>query len=146
MSQPKQVVFFVDRCLGKKQVPETLRSTGITVELHDDHFAKDAQDTDWLPQVGAKGWIVLTKDERIGKRTLEKIAVAQAGVKMFVLVSQSLSGVDMANAFKQAIKAIQTFVKDNPAPFIAKVYRDGRVEAWKDHEELLAEIDSTFNP
>jgi predicted nuclease of predicted toxin-antitoxin system len=134
-------VFFVDRCLGGKQVPEALRIAGATVEFHDDHFAKEAQDTEWLPEVGKRGWIVLTKDVQIGKRTLEKIAVARAGIKMFVLASKNLSGSDMADAFKQAIKSMQEFARDNSAPFIAKVYRDGRVEAWKNSQDLLVEIE-----
>lgn len=139
MSQT-QPIFFIDRCLGGKKVPEALRSAGVRVEFHDDHFTKEALDTEWLPEVGKRGWIVSTKDTHIGKRTIEKIAVARAGIKMFVLASKNLSGADMADAFKQAIKAMQNFVKDNQAPFIAKVYRDGRVESWKDHQELLAEI------
>jgi GTP-binding protein EngB required for normal cell division len=42
---------------------------------------------DWLPQVGGKGWIVLTKDDKISKNQLERIAVACAQIKMFVLAS-----------------------------------------------------------
>lgn len=140
MSQSEPTVFFVDRCLGSKKVPEALKGAGVIVEFHDDHFAKESQDTEWLPEVGKKGWIVLTKDAHIGKRTLERIAVAHAGIRMFVLASQNLSGADMAEVFKQAIKAMQEFAQDNPAPFIAKVYRDGRVEEWKNHQDLLAEI------
>lgn len=146
MSQPQSTVFFVDRCLGSKTVPQALRKSGAIVEFHDDHFAKDAKDTEWLPEVGKKGWIVLTKDAHIGKRTLERIAVTRAGIRMFVLASQNLSGADMAEIFKQAIRAMQEFAQANPAPFIAKVYREGRVEEWKNQEELLAEIAQPPDP
>ncbi len=140
MSQVEPFVVFVDRCLGNKRIVSALQEMGITVEIHDDHFAKDAKDTDWLPEVGKRGWVVLTKDSGISKRNLEKIAVVQAKVKMFVLASKSLSGADMAEAFRKAALPMQEFARDNVAPFIAKVYRDGRVEAWKDHQELLEEI------
>ena len=33
--------------------------------MHDDHFARDASDETWLGEVGAKGWVVLSKDDRI---------------------------------------------------------------------------------
>jgi hypothetical protein len=54
--------------LGGKRIAEVLRNAGISVEIHDGHFDKGAQDVDWLPDVGRRGWIVLTKDARIGKR------------------------------------------------------------------------------
>jgi PIN like domain/Protein of unknown function (DUF433) len=56
-------------------------SCDIMVEIHGDHFDQGAADVDWLPEVGRQGWIVLTKDANIGKRTLEKIAVAQSHIK-----------------------------------------------------------------
>lgn len=139
MSQP-QTIFFVDRCLGGKKVPEALRNAGITVEFHDDHFPKEATDTEWIPKVGEKGWIILTKDIQIGKRSLEKIAVANAGIKMFVLATKNMAGDDMATTFVKAIKSMQDFARNNSAPFIAKVYRDGRVEAWKNAEDLQSDL------
>ncbi len=143
MSSPSSqtTTFFVDRCLGKK-LATVLRAQGHTVELHDSHFAKDAKDVDWLPTVGQWGWVVLTKDERIAKRFLERLAVASAGVKMFVLVSQNLSGTDTAAAFTKALPAMQHFLQTHPAPFITKVYKDGGISPWKDHQTLLDELSS----
>lgn len=136
----ESITFFIDRCLGSKRIVEALRNAGITVEIHSDHFAPDAQDVDWLPEVGKKGWVVLTKDASIGKRSLEKIAVARASIKMFTLASQNLSGADMVTTFLIAIVSMQEFVRKNPAPFIAKLYRDGRIFLWKDHQTLLDEL------
>jgi uncharacterized protein with PIN domain len=93
------ITFFIDRCLGSKRIAEALRNAGITVEIHSDHFDPSAEDVDWLPEVGKRGWIVLTKDANIGKRTLEKIAVARAEIKMITLASQNLSGADMVAIF-----------------------------------------------
>jgi hypothetical protein len=142
MTQQQSITFFIDRCLGKKSIPETLRTAGITIEIHDDHFDKGALDVDWLPQVGEKGWIVLTKDDRISKNQLERIAVARAQIKMFVLASQNLPGKDMAAIFLTAILPMQEFVRKHPAPFIAKIYRDGKISRWKDSQDLLTELKS----
>ena len=49
--------------------------------------------------------------------------------EMFVLVSQNLSGADMANIFVTAIPTMEKFITHNLAPFIAKVERDGKVKA-----------------
>lgn len=134
-------IFFIDRCLGRKKLAQALRALNLTVEIHDDHFAKDALDIDWLPEVGCQGWIVLTKDERIGKRTIERLAVASANVKMFVLTSQNLSGADTISAFIKAMTAMKSFARENPSPFIAKIYRDGRVSAWKNYQTLQEELE-----
>jgi len=42
------------------------------VAIHDDHFPPDAPDTAWLQVVGERRWVVLTKDERIRRRPLER--------------------------------------------------------------------------
>ncbi|MCS6813217.1 MAG: hypothetical protein NZ772_06560 [Cyanobacteria bacterium] len=139
-SIPKGIVFFIDRCLGRNQLAEALRKRGVRVEVHDAHFSKDALDVDWLPNVGERGWIVLTKDSNIGRCALERIAVTNANIKMFVLASQNLSGVDMIDAFSRALSKIINFVRDNSAPFITKVYRDGQVKEWKTATDLQAEL------
>lgn len=59
------IVFYIDRCLGRK-LGQTLQEQGLTIALHDDHFTQNALDVDWLPEVGQRGWVVLTKDARRG--------------------------------------------------------------------------------
>ncbi len=74
--QNQEITFFVDRCLGKLIV-KTLRDAGISVKAHDDHFPQNALDIDWLPEVGKRGWVIITKDARIGKNQTERLAVTQ---------------------------------------------------------------------
>ncbi|MGB3136000.1 MAG: hypothetical protein WBB18_04255 [Nodosilinea sp.] len=140
MTELQQTVFFIDRCLGSIYLAAASRESGISVEIHDDHFLQGAQDEDWLPQVGERGWGVLTKDANIAKRTPERLAVANADIKMFVLVAQNLPGEDMIEVFRKAFPAMREFARENPAPFIAKVYKSGEVAEWKNHEELLTEL------
>ena len=52
-----------DRTLGKK-APSTLKEQGLPVELHRDHFARDAFDAEWLPEVSRRGWAVV--DNKVG--------------------------------------------------------------------------------
>jgi predicted nuclease of predicted toxin-antitoxin system len=137
---PQKIVFFIDRCLGNKIIAETLKKTGITIEIHDDNFPQNALDVDWLPEVGKREWIILTKDAKIGKNRLERLAVTQAKIRMFALASQNLSGEDMLIIFQKAVTQMLKFIDKNPAPFIARVHRDGTVKAWKNSQELLAEV------
>ena len=64
-------VYFTDRDLGKR-FPDILRSSGLTVEAHGDHFAPDTPDEAWLEAVGKRGWIALTHDRRIRYKPNER--------------------------------------------------------------------------
>lgn len=121
-------VFFIDRSVGKKSVAEALRGAGLTVELHDDHFPQDALDEDWLTEVGLRRWCVITRDDRIRYRRLEAQAVRNVKVAMFVIVSKNLTGPQTAEVILTALGRIRRFISSHRRPFIAKIYRDGRVE------------------
>jgi hypothetical protein len=97
------------------------------VEIHDDHFPSDAKDRDWLPEVGARRWIVLTKDRRIRYRGPEREALLTARVATFVLTVGNLTGDEMAEAFRKALPAMRRFATRYAPPFIARVTRSGAV-------------------
>ena len=60
---------------------------------------------------------------------------------VFFIDTQNLSGKEMAEIFRVAILEMQKFIEKNPAPFIAKVYREGKVKSWKTQADLLAELE-----
>jgi predicted nuclease of predicted toxin-antitoxin system len=120
-------VFFLDRNLGTKHVAHALRAAGATVEIHNDHFPQDAKDVVWLPEVGKRGWVVLTKDDRIRYRPAEFAAVIDAQVALFALASGNLNGEEMAQAFVTALPRMLRFLAKHHPPFIAKVTRSGEV-------------------
>ena len=45
-----------------------------------------------LAAVGARGWVFLSKDRNIRRRTLERQALMDADVKAFLLTTADLSG------------------------------------------------------
>ncbi len=124
-TQPEELVFFIDRSLGRSIVPEALQKEGVQVQIHDNLFPQNAPDTDWLSKVGSRNWIVLTKDAMIKSRPNEKAALMRSGVRAFILVSANLTGEEMASIFVKAIPAIKKFIAKYPAPFIAKIKRTG---------------------
>jgi predicted nuclease of predicted toxin-antitoxin system len=123
----QSLVFFIDRSLGKRIVPEALRLAGETVEIHDDHFVPDAKDADWLSEVGRRGWIVLTKDARIRYRMIEQQAMTRSSVAAFILTAGDVTGAEMANIFIKALPKMRRFVTKYERPFIASVTRSGAV-------------------
>jgi predicted nuclease of predicted toxin-antitoxin system len=129
-TQLEPLVFFLDRSLGKEIIAGALRTAGADVRVHDDLFAQDARDLDWLPEVGKKGWTVLTKDSHIKHRLVEPTALLESGVRAFVLVSGNVTGPEMATIFVKALPRMTRFAAKHAPPFIAKVHRDGSIEIW----------------
>jgi hypothetical protein len=132
-------VYFTDRDLGKR-FPEILRSSGLKVERHADHFADDTPDVTWLETVGKRGWIAVTHDRRIRYKPNELDAVVRNGVALLVVVGAAPFP-DLARAFVATLPGIERFLAGHQPPFIAKVYRGpagetehgaaaGRVELW----------------
>ncbi len=111
-------VFFVDRSLGSRKVVEAPRGAGARVESHADHFEPDAPDDEWLTVVGAREWVVPTKDS-LRARPNEMRAVAAANVRVFILTRRNLSGDEMASQFVSHLGAMIRLTKRQPAPFVA---------------------------
>jgi predicted nuclease of predicted toxin-antitoxin system len=129
--------FFLDRALGKKYVAAALRDAGAQIEIHADHFPPDSPDTEWLPEVSRRGWIVLTKDDAIGRNLVERIAIAQSEAKVFVLAAGNLTGREMAAIFVEALNKMEKVANGQQPPFIAKVYHQGRVRVWQNRTKPL---------
>jgi hypothetical protein len=83
---------------------------------------------------------LLTKDEKIGYRTSQLLSIAQANVRVFVLASTNLSGDAIALTFVKTLPKMTKFALNNHPPFIAKVYRSGRVISWRNNTEILLRI------
>lgn len=124
-------VFFIDRSLGRKQVAQALREAGATVEVHDDHFPQATPDVEWPAEVGRRGWVVLSKDERIRRNRIERTALEAARVRAFFLTQQDITGQEMAELFSNALPGMTRRAVSEPAPFIFTISRSGKFSPVK---------------
>lgn len=136
---PPPYIFFIDRALGKS-VGRALRDIGRSVEFHNDHFVPECPDTEWLPIVSQKGWIVLTKDINIGRNFLEISSIAQFNARVFILTSGNICSQEMATIFQETIEKIEEKIRDYDSPFIAKINRNRKVVLFKSRQDLIAFI------
>lgn len=124
--------FFVDRSLGKSIV-EGLRAAGLTVHSMADVYGEDrAQrlpDEVWLGDAGAKGWVVLTKDDAIRRRPAERDAMIAAAVRVFCLTTAQLRGADKTRRFVTNRHRIVRQSR-NAGPYIYGVYETGLKRLW----------------
>lgn len=128
---PEPWTFFVDRSLGGRVVADALRGTGEAVEIHDDHFAPDGPDQNWLGEVGANAWVVLSKDDRIRRNPVEHEALLAAGVAAFFLGRSDLRGEQMASAFIAALPAMRKALRRFAVPFIAGISARGDFHVYE---------------
>lgn len=124
---PDGTVFFIDRSLGVERIRTELINAGFVVEIHDDHFARDEDDRVWLRMVGERGWVVLTKDQRLRYRPLEVAALRASNARVFVLTAGNLRGIEIAAVFITALPRICRILDLRPGPFLARISKSGQV-------------------
>jgi hypothetical protein len=118
-----------------------LRTAGILVVRHADHFLHDTPDEKWLPDVASRRWVALTRDQRIRYEPNQKRALVQANARLLVLIGKAPHA-ELAANFIRTIDKVTSFIDEHEAPFIGKVYRaspsdlkrnpdaTGRLELW----------------
>jgi hypothetical protein len=134
MNELRERVYFTDRDLGH-QFPERLRKSGIKVERHDDHFGAQTPDEEWIGEIGRRGWIAVSRDQRIRYSPLGLSVLMTSGTRLFVLVGK-LTADEAAELFIRSRERIEAVLRKERRPFIAKIRRDGvhmwlRHKAWK---------------
>lgn len=118
---------FLDRSLGRKGVPDRLRSAGLRVITLAEHYGlpadEDVADETWLELVAQRNWIAFMKDRRV--RTREGWAVNLHGVRCFCLhPSHGLKVQAMADRFLDNLAAIRAACI-RPGPFFYHVQANG---------------------
>jgi PIN like domain len=118
---------FVDRSLGRIQVPTLLRNEGLRLVTLAERYGVPADETigdvQWLTDAGRFGEAVLMKDERIRYNEAEKHAVKQFSVMCFCLSKKNLKSTEMAAYFIKNLAAI-TRACASGGPVIAVVHSD----------------------
>ena len=119
---------FLDRSLGRRQVPDLLRASGLQLQTLSEVYGipadEDVSDVTWLELAGSHGWPVLMKDERIRYRAAERDALVAHGVKAFCLTSGNLRAAGMAEQFLAAMDQIVDACA-LPGPFLYAVSGSG---------------------
>lgn len=119
---------FLDRSLGRRQVPALLRAAGLQLRTLSEEYGIPADervpDTEWLELAGRNGWIVLMKDERIRYRPVERAALVAHRVRAFCLTSGNMRAAAMAAAYIAAVPGMVRACEE-PGPFLYAVSGSG---------------------
>ena len=99
-------------------------------EVYGERVGQGLADTEWLRDVGAQGWAVLMKDDRIRYRPAELEALTASAVRAFCLTNANLRGTEMAEQFVDHLPRIGRIASERPGPYVYGVYADGVRPLW----------------
>jgi hypothetical protein len=118
---------FLDRSLGRRQVPALLRASGLRLITLSEYYGIPADegvaDVEWLELAGRRQWLVLFKDERIRYRPTEREALVTHRVRAFCLMSGNLRAHQMADLFLASLADMVTSCRD-VGPFLFGISRE----------------------
>lgn len=112
--------------------PQALRERGLKVETLAQSFSPSEKDRDWLPVVGRRGWVVLTADHRMRYREMERDAIMEHGVRVFILKGHHHQ--QRIQYFLNGLHHVERFLRTYKEAFMARVYSD-RVEMWLHYDQ-----------
>lgn len=115
---------FLDRSLGRIQVPRLLRAAGLRLVTLAEHYGTPAdervKDVSWLQLAGQRDWAVLMKDRGIRFNVAEREAARRYAVRCFCITRQNLTAQEMADRFLHNLTAMEAACIQ-PGPFIYAV-------------------------
>lgn len=121
-------------------MPNALRDAGLLIELKEDHFEPDTPDTVWVPDVGARGWIILSKDSSMRHNHIELVALLRSNTHSFILTSASQTGKEMASALVFAIPQMKRIIAKFNPPCVSAITPSGSVNVYLPHNQLISQI------
>lgn len=101
---------FVDRSLGRLEVPQLLRAGGVDLVTLAEHYGMPAdetvEDTTWIVDSARRGWVAFMKDERIRRRPAEREALHRSAARCFCMANGNLKSAAMAERYLANLPAI----------------------------------------
>lgn len=132
-SQPEseQPTFFIDRGLGRRQVPAVFSDAGFNVvlmaELYPGGDDQSVLDDQWIADVSARSWVALTKDVNIVRDHHQ--ALVASTLRVFALDNANITGEEMARRFQVNLNRILQRARKS-GPYVDVVHKASVERRW----------------
>lgn len=117
--------YFIDRSLGRLELPSRLRVAGLRVVTLAEHYGipQDETVTDeiWIADSARLGWVALMKDDKIRRRPAERAAIQRHSARCFCLANANITMSDAADRYLNNMPAIWEACA-LPGPFLYAVH------------------------
>jgi hypothetical protein len=114
----ESAVFYLDESVYSRVLLEALDRAGVSVRRPGIDVPFGTLGAVWLGKVGAEGWIVLMRDQRVRHRTLELQALADAKVAAFVLTAGQATAQNTAEVIPSKLPKMLNICKSERRPFL----------------------------
>lgn len=118
---------FVDRSLGRVQVPRLLRTAGVELVTLAEHYGVPADeqvsDVTWIAESAQRGWIAFMKDFAIRRRPAEIEAILEHGARCFCLPNANIRAAAIAQRYVENLERIARACA-HQGPFLYTVQAD----------------------
>jgi hypothetical protein len=128
---PERPTLFIDRCAWSGLLGRALAAAGIPFVEHGQLFPQACPDEVWLEGVAGKGWLVVTRDQRIRYKVNEQAAAVRAGLHLFVFTQGGLPAARTADLLIAAYPAMARFAVTDAAPAFYSIQLGGEVARLK---------------
>ncbi len=120
-------MIFIDRSIPKG-VADALKAVRDDVRWLEDEFQHDTKESVWLPEIGKRGWLVISRDKKIRTRPGERRALVEARVGCFILAQkQNLTRWGYLKLIAASLDEMEEAFARTQKPFIYTVGRTGKL-------------------
>ena len=110
--------FYLDESIYSHVLAKRIRASGSSAQHPGGAFPFGTQDSDWLAECGKKGWIVLMRDKRVRRRSLERAAPVRARVGAFVLIAGQATASQTADTIERLLPKFANIFVSEPRPLL----------------------------
>ena len=112
--------FFMDNNLSPNMA-RGMKEFGENVEHLQENFPEEAKDIEWLPYVGERGLIVVTKDRNILRQPIQRKAFRENSVGAFFLGGKGLNRCQLIQQLVRNWPRMKELARKSHRPFAFKV-------------------------
>ena len=91
-------------------------------------FARGTLDVDWFPEVGDRGWVLLSSDRRQSRKPDELEALRRSRVRAFYFSNATMTAAEQIRAFTKGLTKVVRAVRKQKPPFVKVIRPSGAVE------------------
>lgn len=128
---PNKHILYLDRNIGKHDVPKLLKSSNIDFKIHDDHLPQNANDESWVKLCSENNWIAITLDNRLQHNMPVKLTAKENPTAIFVINSGNMRGVELGELLVNNYEKIIKFTLKSKKSFLATLSRNGNISLKK---------------
>lgn len=124
-------MIFFDRSIPKgvvEAVKQVREDVCWLEDVFSEHWIKDRE---WIPEIGARGWLVVSKDKKIRTRKEERRAVAEHDVGCFILnYKQPLNRWEILKLVASSLDEMEERFANTPRPFMYLIDKNGQFRVY----------------